>query len=208
MRHPDEHAADAAERRRYHVADEQHASRGYAEVFQARLVGFDGAEHVSPRTVEIALGRDRGQDRDRQRQAQQHEFERLRRERHAGDPRTRNADAVRAVGVVEHLLQQRPEHHGEGEVEHAEEDFAVAHHEQADQQPEQRRHDGADQQISDEIADAEVAAPEPRRVGAHGEEHGVAERHLARLQQDDDAEHHDALGQDQRDQRRHAGNER
>ena len=207
LRHPNEHAADAAQRRRYDVADQQHTPRGNAEIFQPRLVGLDRAQHVPARTVEVALGDDGGGNRDGERQAQQHKLERLRRERHAGNARAWNADAVRAVGVVEHLLQQRPQHHGEGEVEHAEEDLAVAHHEQADQQAQQRRHDGAHQQIADEVADTEIAAPEAGGVGAGGKEHRVPERDLPRLQQDDDAEHHDALGQDQRDERGHAGDQ-
>ena len=119
-----------------------------------------------------------------------------------GDPH-----AVSAVGVVEHLLQQRPQHHRESQIQHSEEDFAVADHEQSDDQAKNRRRYATEHEIEQDIAAADILAPERRGVGAGGKEHRVPERHLSRLQQHDDAEHHDALGQDQRQQRRHARHE-
>ncbi len=120
----------------------------------------------------------------------------------AGDP-----DAVGAVGVVKHLLQQRPQHHRKRQIEHSEEDFAVADHEQADDQSDDRRRYAADQEKQQDIAAADVLAPERRGVGPGGKEHRVSERYLSCLQQQDDAEHNDALGEDQREQRRPARHE-
>ena len=65
----------------------------------------------------------------------------------------------------------------------------------------------AEREKEQDIAAADVLAPERRGVGAGGEEHRVSERYLSRLQQQDDAEHHDALGEDQREQRRPARDE-
>ena len=103
--------------------------------------------------------------------------------------------------IVEHLLQQRPQHHREGEVEHSEEDFPVAHHEQADDEAEQRGRYGAEHEIEQDVAATDVLAPKGRGVGARREEHRVTERYLSRLQQQDDAQHDNALGEDQREQR-------
>src|SRR5205823_14280197 len=60
------------------------------------------------------------------------------------------------------------------------------------------------QQIEHHVGWPDVAAVERDRVGAGAEEHGVAERDLARLQQDDDAENDDPLREDQRQERDHA----
>ena len=53
--HRDQHAADAAQRGRDDVADQQHAAGGDAEILQPRLVGLDRAQHVPERAVQVAL---------------------------------------------------------------------------------------------------------------------------------------------------------
>ena len=59
----------------------------------------------------------------------------------------------------------------------------------------------AERKIKQDVAAADILAPKRRGVGAGCEEHRVTERYLSRLQQQDDAEHDNALGADQREQR-------
>ena len=68
----DQHAADAAQRRRDDVADQQDAAGGDAEIFQPRLVGLDRAQHVAGRAFQETLHGEGGRDRDRERQVEQY----------------------------------------------------------------------------------------------------------------------------------------
>src|SRR5262249_55041993 len=66
---------------------------------------------------------------------------------------------------------------------------------------EDSRRYGAEQKIEQDVAATDILAPERRGVGTARKEHRVSERHLSGLQEQDDSEHDDALGEDQREQR-------
>ena len=203
----DQRTADAAEERRYHVPHQQHVARRRAEIFEPRFIRLDGPQHVAERAFEVALHAVERRDRDHEAHIEDDVLERLRREGKSQQARTRDPDAVGTVGVVEHLLQQRPQHHREREVEHAEEDFAVAHHEQADDESDDGGRYATQHDVEQDVAATDKLSPEGRTVGAGRKEHRVPEQHLSRLQQQHDAEHDDALGEDQREQRRPARHE-
>ena len=135
----DQRTADTAEERGYHVAHQQHVARRRSQIFEPRLVRLDRPQHVPERAFEVALHAVERRDRDHEAHIQDDVLEGLRREGKSEQAGARDADAVGTVGVVEHLLQQRPQHHREGEVEHAEEDFPVAHHEHADEEADDGR---------------------------------------------------------------------
>ena len=107
--------------------------------------------------------------------------------------RPADADAVGALGEGVELLEQRVEHHAQRQVQHAEEDVAVAHHEQADDQAEQPGQQRAERQQQQGFRHRR--RDEGDDIGADREEHAMAEADLPGAQQQQDAEHRDALGQ-------------
>src|ERR1019366_2205043 len=98
-------AANTTEERGNHIADEKHAAGRCSKIFQPRLVRLDGPQHMPERAVEVALHAEECRYRDQQAHIEDDVLEGFRCESQSQQTRTRHANAVRAVGVVEHLLQ-------------------------------------------------------------------------------------------------------
>ena len=177
--------------------------RGETPRYSSR-VSFDliALQRLAAGREQIARDEERGEDAEHQRDVESRELELLAAELNAGEGRTGHALAVGAAGDREELLQQRKEHHGNGEVEHAEEDRAVAHDEEADDRRKQARCRHADGDQDQRFMADLRRRQEGDRIGAEREEQAVAEGDLAGAEQHHDAERRQPLaegdGQDHR----------
>ena len=191
--HGNDGAAEPGQRRREHVGDQQDSPRRDAQVLEPCLVGPDGAQRLAEGRAQEAVHEPADRAREDQGGVEKGGLEGRPRELEpeVGGPADRHP--VAPAGDVEQLLEQGVEHHGEREVEHPEEDVAVAHHEQADDGAHRARTDHAGQQQDGEVHAAETLHQECGAVRTPCEEHGVSERHLAGAQQDHDAEDREPL---------------
>src|SRR4051812_23295237 len=101
-------AADAAEKCRDHIPDEQDATGRRPQIFEPGFVRLDGTQHVSKWAMEIALYPIKRANRDQETHIKDDVLEGFGRERKPKQGRPRDSDAIRTTGVVEHLFQQRP----------------------------------------------------------------------------------------------------
>jgi hypothetical protein len=109
---------------------------------------------------------------------------------------------VEAVGRAERraLHQQAVEDHRERERQHGEEDVAVAREEQAERERHHRAGRDARADHHEAVEDARARAEQRRGVRAEAEVEPLSERHEPGAHQQHQPEHHQALGEREREQ--------
>ena len=103
-----------------------------------------------------------------------------------------NEHPVRSPRDVVELSEQGVEDHRDGEVQHREEDRAIADEERSRDGARQRGRQNGENQQSCEVADA-GSCQEGDAIGARGKEHGVADRYQSGSEQDCDAKRREAF---------------
>jgi hypothetical protein len=128
--------AQAGQRRRYDIGNQKHGPDRDAEIFQANFVGMDCRQGMPKRAVQIAMHRQSDDHHEREAHIIQHLLEGRLAEGETEHRWDADRHAVGAARETIELRQQRVENHRDREVQHREEDGAVAHEKRAGRQAE------------------------------------------------------------------------
>jgi hypothetical protein len=113
------------------------------------------------------------------------------------EPEKRSRLHMKAVGRTERLglHQHAVKDHRHGEAQHGEKDFAVAREQETDQESGDAGTRRAREHHQEHVAHRRKAADQRHRIGPDGVEQRLPERHEAGPPQDDEAQHHQGIGE-------------